>query len=272
MIGNLEPIIRNLDSVSQRDQDWLDIQLLLAKAYRIKAQKYEATGKKDSKTRSTIRNNNENAVKLARKIARVPGPTRAVARGLLEEWKIKVGDVVEVEKILTFSQARTQARDMMADVEDFRTTYLETKSRLTAAGDQADEELKQEFQDARSDLRDKCDEVHALLAKALSMVDDGTSRDELANVHYLRAYGYFASERYFETVVMAKYLIKRFPTSTSTRDTVALAVKSFLQLYQQAEQANADSQFEMDNLVDLANEMLKRWPGTRPARPRRPLS
>ena len=263
IIERLGPMVASLDSVSKRDPDWLKLQLLLAKAHHARAAKYLAEEKKTKETRGYIETSNRLADKLIRSLARIPGPTRDQARELVKQWNLRVstnaGD--EENALKTFSQIHLQAKDLMVEVEDQRREFLPIRQRFIAAGDSASAELKEEYEQALGLLQEKVAEVQAVLDSAIRMSGEQTSREELAGVYYLKAYGHFSMDEHFRTIVVGQYLLNQFPNANATRDAISLAVKSYLQLYLKAEADKQDSTFELSNMEALAKTMIGRWPG-----------
>ncbi len=262
VIKTLEPLINGLTTLEKRQSEWLELQILLAKAHRTRAEFFEKSDTKDKATRSKIDRSNKSAVRVARAVARVPGPTREIARNLLKTWKLKVGDVKPEEvTITTFEQARLRASDLMTDAESLRTIYLEVKKKVDAAGENATDELRTELDEAKQPLDETTNEALKILQLAVSFKSPETDREEFANVRYLQAYAYFILDKHYEAIVIGEHLTRAYPGTNSARSGASLALKSYLQLYISA--PKDDNRFEYDNLKRLADDMIRKWPGQR---------
>ena len=264
IIGRYEPLVASLSPAEQRQGDWLQIQLLLARAYKLKADKNRE--RTDADSRRKVKDAENRAVKVARRVSRSPGPTREIAKQLLADWDLKVSDTGdETPTVTTFEQARERCRDMLVKIEESSIALQQSQAAVEAAGESPDESLLAILEDNREILAETKAEVLDATELALSLSAAETPSDDIAYIRYIQAFCYLSCEDFYDAIVIGEYLMDLYPSSPASRDAAGVAVKAYLRLYlQYPPDAEAeDKQFELERLKSLANRLLERWPGQR---------
>ncbi len=260
VIANLERYIKRLTRREQRESDWQRIQLELAKAYREKA----ATLKEQDGDPGRIRSLERDASRLIKTVARLPGDHRQQARQLASEWKLGTDFESEVEEkpVHTFAEARQQGLDLMTELEALHADVIQLRRQKASSGKDAvdDPSTQADLDTATQQLQTLANRCLETFGRALLLADGQTSREDINQIRYLQAACYYAIEQYFEAALVGEFLVERYPTVAFSRPAGLIGIRSCAILYDQAEPQ--DKQFERSRLRQLAEKILKIWPGT----------
>ncbi len=256
-----EPTVRILSKPELRESDWLQVQLVLAKAYRAKAQ-FVSKEKKPG-VAAHARRLNSDAVRMAKNVARTPGPSRDPARALLADWNLKISDSKSTDAAPeSFVDARQKGQDVVSDIESIMEDIAAIRAK-PASTPEEQKAIQTELDDAKLRLSAQSDMALGFFQLALSMKDDQTEREELNRIRYYQSFCYFTTQRYYESALIGEFLFDHYPSLNWTRQSVALSIRSYVQLI--ADSPDEDHEFEIAKLNSLTRHTLTKWPGSNEA-------
>lgn len=258
VIETMETIVTQLNRREKVHPEWLQVQLGLAKAYRIYADELKQNNGRPSEVNRWYKS----ASMLARTVSRSPSPSRDEARKLLAEWKVdfNAGTEPEVE-VKTFDDAKQAARDMATELETGLIDISQLQSQLLSATDETlKTELQSDIASSKQELLAQSEKTLKTLRSALDLSDEATARDDLNLVRYLQCFSYYASERYYEAAIIGEFLLDRYPTIGWTQQSAGLVVKSYSRLYDLAPEDRKATYG--DRLTSTCQRVIDRWPGT----------
>ena len=251
VIAVAEPSVLRLSKQELRLPEWLKVQLVLAKAYRDKAE-FVGQEKKPG-VGAQVRALNRVAVKMGKAVARTRTAEGEEARKLLAEWNLKVAETDPNEKELeTFLDIRIKGQDVIADIELNLQEIVDLKKKNDEAG----------LEDAQARLNSQIDEALGYFDLALQKAD-GVERVELNRVRYYQSFCHFAAGRYFRSIVIGEFLMSKYPEIDWTRQSAGLSLRSYAQLLARA--GSDEGGFESKRLPALAKRVLDRFPGSKEA-------
>ena len=261
VIKVLEPAVKVLNRAEVRNPEWLRVQLELAVAQRTNA---EAIRKKGGpKANKSAGDLDRAAARTMRNVARNPSPSQDRARQLLSEWNISIAAPKDPSEKApeNFVEARQKAKDMLGELEVASNKVNKLRRKLRSEKNQAKKAaLETEFGDASAQLREQAGGVLSYLDLALELADEKTVRADIVNVRYLQSFCYYASRQYFESALIAEYLLAKYPTVPATQQSMSLMVRSYSNLLDAANPD--DKKFESTRLVNACNAIIKRWSGS----------
>lgn len=244
---------QQLRVTEDRDPEWIELKLQLAKAYQGVAPKLE---KKEDKSEAL-----KQAVKLVVDAGKYPSPYQKEALELRTELQGADAAVAANDKPPeTFNEAMEAGRAAMQEIQSQTFVISKLKEQLAAAKSPAE---KQDFQgqiDAAQTGLDKAYESAAKYFKmALGKADVDVSSDELNVIRYNLAFLDFQKKDYYRTMVLASFVARRYPTSASAKACGKLALASALLNYQNAPGEAKD--FEVAQVQKVVNFMASQWAG-----------
>ncbi len=264
VIARLEPSVSVLNRTEIRNPEWLRIQMELAKALHIKADEVKKQG--GPKASSDSKALDRNAARIMRSVSRVPSEYRDQARQLLSEWDISISDVSDAEEKPpeTFVDAQQKARDFIVEIESLLTEVNQLNRELSdASSDQQKSDIEEKLAETRQDIKAQAQATLDVLELSLQLVDDATLRADINNVRYMESYCYFATEQYYESAVIGEFLLAKYPTVDGTRQAMTLMIQSYSKILDAA--ADKDKPFVRNQLVESAQAVVQRWPGSNEA-------
>lgn len=263
VVMRLEPAVTALNQLEVRTPEWGRVQLEYAVAKY--AQAGEVKSKGGPKANSDSKQMERAAAKVLRNVARVPGPLRERANGLLAEWDVKIADVPanDTQPPASFVDAHQKGKDLVSVLEATVGEAAALKAQLRTAPVDQQPALKQQHQALMEQVTAESQGALELFDLALSLVDDATLRADINNVRYLQCYCYFVSERYIEAAIIGEFLLTRYPTVDGTRQAMSLLIQSYSILMDRAD--DGDKEYEEKRLIATCDEVLRRWPGSREA-------
>ncbi len=259
VIQRLQPMLANLTRLQQREQEWLTIQLEVARALRTKAQLLAETGG----TAAQIRDLNRTAAIMAKTVARTPGSEQDVARDLLATWNIdlpesasETGPTVPT----TFEEAKILAAELLGDADLERSELADLKTRLQSAAEGERAELETQIAEQKKKLDAQVRQTLDALRQATLLATSETSRADLNHTRFLQAWCYYSMDRYFEAALIGEFLLKHYPAVEWTRQAAGVVMNSYASMYSVA--AKDDRAFEQQKLMEVCEIVRNRWPGS----------
>jgi tetratricopeptide (TPR) repeat protein len=223
--------------------EWLELQYVLASAYRAQAEQVEAGGGA-KELQSKARN-------LLRDVAKSPNEFQQEARLALASARDGNGDAVQPQ---TFDEAFAAAK-----------TSLELWNSSTLAARLA----RENNPDAEADLKAEADghraDALSMLELALTLADAQTSPEQLNAARYYLSVLYWEDKRPHEAAVLAEFLARRHPESEFASGAAKVALAAYEQLAIEARSQNSqakpgDTSYEAGKLEELSELVAARWP------------
>jgi cellulose synthase operon protein C len=266
VIAFFEPLFDNTFIAQSRDEQWLQIKLELAKAFRARAIAFESNENKTNEMSKQANIANRRAMALAAEVSRTTGEPRQNALELMKEWGRNIKDVEApvVEPPATFEEARQRGVDKLGQAKDYFATISE---QLTEIDKQlAQPELsEQERADLMQQKQPLITELESLVNEALdffALADDFATADTTtADRNLLRmrkCEAYYTMQYYYESAIIGRFMLDRYPTEDGSEVAAQILARSYWNLYRDAP-AN-DNQWEKNQLADAAATILKLWP------------
>ncbi|MBI1247343.1 hypothetical protein GC197_05790 [bacterium] len=241
----------------QREDDWLEIKLLVAKAYQ-----KDAAGR-DNKDKQRAESRRE-ALKLAVDVSRFPSDFQKEAleiRSALQGADTVASDSPQPK---TFQEAVTAGRDLLTEASAQSFAINKMKQDLQKTKDPATKkQLTGQIKADSEAVQASFDKAKAYFKQALLLADRDTGSDEINGVHYFLAYLGFQEENFWETYARTAFVSERYPNSPSAKPCAKLALACALRMF---ESAPADNRaFELGLVKDMTNFMVKSWPDSEEA-------
>lgn len=253
-----EPIIATLAPQESRSSNWLRVRLNLARAYRAY---YEYLVKKPEKTQDEkIQQTKllQAASTAARFVASSNTDIKSEAQKLLVEWgaRVKV-DPKTVGPPRDFVEARERATAMIAEIEIIKKTVANLENQLANNPPNREELLKQ-LDEANQSLVETPRRAIEYLQLAVSMSPDNINIEQINRIRYEMCFCYFILKDYFRAALIGEFLLDRFPSVNGSRESAAIAMYSYWDLYQAA--SPQDKQFEVSKVDKICSRIIETWP------------
>ncbi len=259
ILSDIAPWLQSqqLRASEQRDDDWLELKLLVARTYLEDAE----ARKNDDKLRGDHR---REALKLAVDVARYPNPFQQEALELRTALQGTQAVAQEKPEPKSFEEAMTAGRELIneANAQKFVVTKLEQQQQ--AASDQAaKDELAGQIEQEQSSLKEMLSNARTYFEQALLLADRDVPQDEINSVHYFLSYLGFQADEFWQTYVRASHVSRHYPNSPSAKICAKLALASALRLYDGT--SDSDKQFELGLIQETANFIARQWPDSEDA-------
>jgi hypothetical protein len=245
---------------AERDEeDWVRLRLLLARAHTRYA---DQTAQKDPRD-DIVRTSRDEARKLARMVARRPGPYQEEGRMLLAEIPggVAAAKVGERQEAQNFEEARQRATEAIAEMQSAEYFLEKVPERLEdETNDAVRKELQNKLETAADTVTRKRQEARENLQLAMQFADANTLVEDLNLVRRLLAYLYYMDGEYYDSAVLGEFTARRFPGSSGARQSAKIALAAYLKLYETNPSESKD--FEINHVVSLADYIVETWSGT----------
>lgn len=184
----------------------------------------------------------------ARQIARYPGELKGPALAMVRRLSAMLNRSEQDPD--TFSAAYGLGEQYKNQVANLLADY----QKASEAGD------RQEAGDIHDNLLTTASEMTRMFDLALKLVEPGTDVSEIANARLQLAYSYYVRELYYEAAVAAEFAVMRFPArfDDKARQAAFLRLASFESAFLRADPD--DREFEKEQTVAVARELIDRWP------------
>ena len=232
---------RNDAKARLRTNEGLGIQFELARAL-------ESLADQRTTPEATAANLRSQALNHARAINRIAGPLKAVSGAMIQRLMVALNR--EPGDPRDFDTAFGTANLMLEDVKKLN-------GEIDAAVAQGNDKLAAQ---SRETLLASAAEMTRLFDLALKLSDEKTDAEQINLARFRLAYAYFLEQKFLEAGVVADYLAR---TSMATEPQVAVeaafvALAAFDRVFDGADQADRD--FEMQQVLDVAELITETWP------------
>lgn len=261
----LDPVVRGLTRVEQREPDWLKVQMALAIAKRARSVEIKAAGGPESAANSKTME--RAAAKMLRNVARVPSEYRDQAKQLMSQWNVPLSDSEEeVAEIKSFDDALQVGRDRIAELESIAVEVVGLRSKISSENEvDAKQELESQLNDSQAELVEKSQTALNALDASLGFADSETPITEINTVRFLKSFVYFAASKFHESATIGDFLLEAYPNDNVSKQASNYLIQSLSKLLDDATNRGQDGAFEMAELTRVCNEILDRFPGSNEA-------
>ena len=253
-----EPIIGSLSPQESRTGDWLAIRLNMARAFR---QYYQYLLNKPEKTQDEkILQTKllQAANTAARFVASSNTEVKRDAQQLLVEWgaRAKV-DAENVPPPKDFVEARDRASTVLAELETVKKQIRFLEEKIAAEPDKREEFLK-ELDEANQALVATPKKAVEYLQMAVGFSQESTPVEDINLIRYQMCFSYYTMKDYFRAALIGEFLLDRFPSINGSRESAAIAMYSYWDLYQIADPQN--KKFEQQKVDKICSKIVATWP------------
>ena len=236
-----------------REPDWLYLRLMLAKAYKMEAEAPAGAGAERNPARSK-----GEARKLAQFVAKFTSEYQEPAQQLVAALggPDRTGEKPDPQ---TFDAARQAGREALDAYQTAAVAVAQFPKRIAQAPAGAEkDELQKQFDEAQATLATTQADALKYFRLALQLADRDTSIDDVNVVRYFLCYVYYIQQQYYEAALLGDFIARRFPGSAGARPCAKIALASFLKLFD--ENTSEDKQFEISQIVSIAEYTADKWP------------
>ena len=243
-----------------RHPDWLELRLMLARAYLLQADDLK---KADSPNKRTINQSLNEARRLADVVARYEGEHQRAAREMIA---LLGGPDRTNERPdpTNFVQARKAGTDALEVVETGRAAIKELADRLATEMDaQKRAELQKRLHELEQTLAASLTDATLFLRLAITLADPETAVADVNLVRYFLCYLYYLQQDYYRSAVLGEFVARRYPDSAGARPCAKIAMACYLLLHARsnAEASEAEaSATETDHIISIAEYIVGNWP------------
>lgn len=253
-----EPIINTLTPQESRSTKWLTVRLDLAKAYRKYYDYLVAKAEKTPEEKIQQTQALQQANAAARFVASSSSDLKREAQQLMVEWGVRADvDPESVEPPKDFVEARDRAATVLAELEILRKTVSSLEEEL--AGNPANrEELVARLNEANQSLVETPQKAIDLLQMAIGFSSADTPIGDINLIRYQMCFCYYTMKDYFRAALIGEFLLDRFPSLNGSRESAAIAMYSYWDLYQSA--TGDDKKFEEQKVDKICSKIVSTWP------------
>jgi hypothetical protein len=255
-IAQAAPWVKGAMVTEDKEQDWLELRLRLAKVYKADADSRDP--KKDSRVIATSR---AEANKLARFVMSKADDAnlKKEATQLAAELGAPVPETAQRPDPKTFLEAREAGKEALDQAQSSALVIRILEPKLTREKDAARrKEIEEEVAKAREEIeRFQRDAMH-LYGLALKLAGPETSVDDVNAVRYFITYLKYTRGEYWDAVVLGEFMARKFPSSAGARQSAKIAMASYLRLYNDSNAA--DKSFETAGVLRVAELIANNWP------------
>ena len=260
VISRLEPMLGSLTREEQRQEEWLQLQLALAKAYQAQAADMAA----NNRSTGDVNRVKRTAASLLRTVSRSPSSVMEEARKLLGEGQFDLAEdppaAVNDVPPASVGDAIAKSMDLSADVETLNQEVAELEKQSTAAVAADKAALDEQLQGKRKELKEASGRLQATLQAGIQLAGPDVDLEQLNHLRYLQAYANFVSDRLLEASLVGEFLLEKYPNLEWTRQSSGLAINAYARLFSSGE--HAQQEFVRNRLTSLGDRLIGRWPGS----------
>lgn len=253
-----EPIIALLTPQEERSAGWLAVRLDLARAYR---QLYEyLVGKPEKSQEEKIQQTKalQKSTALARMVASSNREVKREAQQLLVDWgaRTKVDPVTEAAPT-NFVEARERAGQVLAELEIIKKQVNTLQVQL--AGSPANSaEVTRQLNEANLQLVETPRKALEFLQMAIGFSGETTPVSDINLIRYQMCFCFYTLKDYFRAALIGEFLLDRFPGEDGAKQSAAIAMYSYWDLYLAANDANKS--FEEQKVNKICSRIMAIWP------------
>ncbi|MFN9248550.1 MAG: hypothetical protein ACK6DS_15920 [Planctomycetota bacterium] len=259
-INRLEPMVGSLTREEQRQEEWLQLQLALAKAYQAQAADMVA----NNRSTGDVNRVKRTAAALLRTVSRSPSSVMDEARKLLGEGQFELAEepaeATNDSPPASVGDAIAKAMDLSAEVETVNQEVTELDKQAAAAPAAEKLALEEQVKGKRKELAAATARLQTTLQSGFQLAGPDVELEQLNHLRYLQAYLSFVNERLLDATVVGEFLLDKYPNVEWTRQSSGLAINAYARMFSSGDQAQQD--FVRVRLASLGDRLIGRWPGS----------
>ncbi len=219
------------------EPDWLAVAYQLATAYEAKAANSGSSEAKRSRTA---------ARKLYREIAKNSGEFQHDAKAKMATTGSRREQPALVK---TFDEAFAAGKDALEQMNSAKLAAKLSKENNPSAYESLADQAK-------------ADRIAATqyFEQASRLADDETDSEQLVTARYFLCWLFWEAGRLDETAVIGEFLARHYPENKYAPGAAKLALAAYERLYKSAKQAGDPTDFEAQQLAEVAELLATRWP------------
>lgn len=236
----------------EKEPEWLAVRYRLAEALSKKAEA-SADALQQRKLAAEARD-------AFRFVARYPGElqvaARAAAAGSGADGR-STADTKRGAEPKTFQAAYEAGKDALASYNAAKLATPSAEKNNPSAVPQLAEQMERGKEDARHYFQ-----------IAMELIEADTDPAQLNEVRYFLCWLYWEAEDFYRAAVLGEFLARRFPDHPAASSAAKISMAAFERLYNQTIAAGSEKDkgdFESRHLAQLAELIVRRWPGTNDA-------
>lgn len=249
--------LKDAQKDEEKQVEWLAVRFRLADALTKKALSLPADSPEQRRDMAEAR-------EAYRIVARSPNEFQTAARAASSS--VKANGVVTTsatdettaaapkEEPKTFQAAYDLGKDALAAYNAAKLALPSAEKNNPPAVPELQAQMNRGKEDARTYFR-----------IATTLIDVDTDPKFVNEVRYFLCWLYWEAEDYYRAAVLGEFLARRYPDHASASSAAKIAMASFERLFNQAvaagkQQNNGD--FEASQMAQMAQFIVRRWPGT----------
>ncbi len=244
-IDSCNACLRDAKGAEEKQAEWLAVRFRLAKALQKQAESVSAGSLEQRKLLAEARD-------AYRWVANSPGEFQAAARTAVSA--LAGGNGGDKNQPRSFQAAYDLGKDALASYNAAKLALAAAEKNNPAAVPELNEQMAQGKEDARNYFR-----------AATTLVEDDTDPNLVNEVRYFLCWLYWEAEDYYRSAVLGEFLARRYPDHPAAASAAKISMASFERLYNQASgngSEKSDTDFEARRMAQLAEFIVRRWPGT----------
>lgn len=240
--------------------EWLALRMLLAKAYRAKAETIQG----DQKSGLLA-----NGRRQAEFVANYPGPLQARAQALAIELGGSAGPGTVQADSGAFGAARAAAiatRQELGNTDTILRLQTSQLASLTKAA--AREALAKKLADTQKKRNGQSQNALQKHRDALELAGAGVPQDHIDDLRYYYCYLLYSSQRYYEAAVLGDFIARHHSNSIGARTAANIALASYATIQNEITNLSSAQPVTSSNpnlvairLEELADHIVRTWPG-----------
>ncbi|MEX2308469.1 MAG: hypothetical protein WD738_12790 [Pirellulales bacterium] len=237
--------LRDASDAEEKSPEWLAVRFRLADALQKKGESLSDGSLERRKLLAEARD-------AYRLVANATGEFQAAARAA--SGVLARGNAEEKNQPRSFQAAYDAGKDALASYNAAKLAVAAAERNNPDALPELQAQMEQGKEDARQYFR-----------AATTLVDDDTDLTLLNEVRYFLCWLYWDSEDYYRSAVLGEFLARRYPDHPAAASAAKISMASFERLYSQSaarDGKTTDTDFEARRMAQMAEFVVRRWPGT----------
>jgi tetratricopeptide (TPR) repeat protein len=243
--------LKDARNEEERESEWLAVRYRLAEALAKKAETVASNAMQQRKLQAEARD-------AYRFVARFPGELQVAARTAAASAEgAGPAEAGRRDEPTTFQAAYDLGKDALASYNAAKLATPSAEKNNPAAVPQLQAQMD----------RGKADARH-YFGVASTLVEVDTDPALLNEVRYFLCWLYWEAEDFYRAAVLGEFLARRFPDHPAASSAAKISMAAFERLYNQALASGSkknDGDFEARHMAQLAEFIVRRWPGTEDA-------
>ena len=240
--------LKDANTDEERQPEWLAVRYRLAEARQKKGESLAAGSLDRRKLEAEARD-------AYRLVAATPGEFQADARlAMRSDARDNGSGESQKPNPTTFQAAYDLGKEALASHNAAKLAIPAAEQNNPAGVADLEKQMQRGKEDARRFFR-----------LATTLVDDDTDLNLLNETRYFLCWLYWEAEDYYRAAVLGEFLARRFPDHPAAASAAKISMASFERLHNEAAASaggRGDTEFEARRMAQIAEFIVRRWPGT----------